>query len=583
MNSIPNQHSSGQTNTNLVPPQARVPSDWPPGYMPPGVQKMVPPGYAPPPQLVRDDEDVLVANVLEEDEPVALWVDDVKPHGAFTRVWRKIGAGSLLLSIVVHAALIALAGMVYLTVKSREVAVDFLPGVPSKASTEASANIEYKVSSRRRASLNNSVPRAAVLNENTETFLPEIEAQGISVPDVSGGVGDKISGLGVGAYGVGSVGGPGIRDRFTPMHPSIAARCSPAERMDKLRKSGGSAECEIAVSKSLAWLKTKQNEDGSWGRTNKAAMTGLSLLCYLGRCETPDSPFYGDNVMRGILYLVELSKRNEWGIIAEDPRKSSATYEHGIATYALGEMYAFARLGGKSLPGMKDAFERGVALIIENQLADGGWGYGEGGEYCYRRAGRGDLSVTGWQYQALKAATNTSLKIDKLSKSTERAVDYLTMMQTKDGGFGNTNREAGYNQWNLSGCGLLGLQTLGKSTKKAVMSKGVNFIADFVTAEPLDWNRNCNLYSWYYMTQSMFQEGGAAWKMYNAQFLPQILSNQAADGAWKIERANSPIASSTSAGADREVYRQVLCTLMLEVYYRYLKVADREDDSFFER
>jgi hypothetical protein len=102
------------------------------------------------------------------------------------------------------------------------------------------------------------------------------------------------------------------------------------------------------------------------------------------------------------------------------------------------------------------AFERGGELIIENQLEDGGWGYGEGGDCCYRKTGRGDLSVTGWQYQALKAAKNSGVKIHNLHKASTRVVNYLLSTKAKDGGFEGANRDAGYNQWNLTGCGLLG-------------------------------------------------------------------------------------------------------------------------------
>jgi hypothetical protein len=65
--------------------------------------------------------------------------------------------------------------------------------------------------------------------------------------------------------------------------------------------------------------------------------------------------------------------------------------------------------------------------------------------------------------------------------------------------------------------------------------------------------------------------------------LPQLLANQANDGAWKPETADSNIASTAPAGADREIYRTALCALMLEVYYRYLKVGDRKERSVFER
>ena len=109
----------------------------------------------------------------------------------------------------------------------------------------------------------------------------------------------------------------------------------------------------------------------------------------------------------------------------------------------------------------------------------------------------------------------------------------------------------------------------------------MKFLRTFVTNEPLDWNRNCNLYCWYYYTQAFFQKGGEDWKFYNEQLLPQLLGNQNLDGSWKPERANSPVAAANEK--EGGVYKTALCVLQLEVYYRYLKVADREEKSVFER
>jgi len=78
--------------------------------------------------------------------------------------------------------------------------------------------------------------------------------------------------------------GMGAAGGFVSLPPTMRARCSTTERLEKLRQNGGSSECEAAVSRALEWLKTKQNTDGSWGTGNKAGMTGMALLCYLGRC-----------------------------------------------------------------------------------------------------------------------------------------------------------------------------------------------------------------------------------------------------------------------------------------------------------
>ncbi|MDB6136960.1 MAG: hypothetical protein JWO94_32, partial [Verrucomicrobiaceae bacterium] len=421
----------------------------------------------------------------------------------FMRWWKTVGGGSLTLSIAVHVGILVVAGLIVFTTQSVTKNVDFLPGGGTNQGAQASQDLQHQVQKKHQKSISKTTPLRKVVSQSSTSSLslPETPPDILSVPDVSSTMGGSMGGSGGfgkagagGGFGAGV--GMGAQSGFVSLPPSMRARCSTAERLEKLRQNGGSPECEASVSRALEWLKTKQNPDGSWGTTYKAAMTGMALLCYLGRCETPESPFYGDNVTKGILYLIELSKKNEYGMISENIKQNGATYEHGIATYALGEMYTLARLGSKSLPGMREAFEKGVELIIKYQKPEGGWGYGGKGEMAYNPEGGSDLSVTGWQYQALKAAKHTGLKIPKLASATTLTMKYLESKQTKDGGIGGINRDQPYNQWNLTATGVLGLQTLGKG-KTSVIDKGIKFLRAFTTAEPLDWNKNCNLYCWY--------------------------------------------------------------------------------------
>jgi len=495
--------------------------------------------------------------------------------------WRKIGGGSLALSIAIHMVLIALFGTLVFTSRM-EPPVEIVPyGVNTgvqKAQEELRKQVNVKTGIRQQSMVNqvrlvNPVPNPdtpsiarEVVDGSLDSHLSELESK------ILGGSGPA---AGYQAGKVSSILNP------PPMPKMWEGRCSQIERLNKLRENGGNDQCERAVSLSLEWLRQQQNNDGSWGKQHKGAMTGFSLLCYLGRCYTPDNPVYGDNVIRGIQWLLELSQKNEQGIFALNPAEHAACYEHGIATYALGETYSMARLGGTALPGMREAFEKGVATIIRHQLPDGGWGYGE--DFCYRDTGAGDLSVTGWQFQALKAAKYSGLKIDKLNPAIERAVKYLVSKQTKDGGFGNANREQGYNQWNLTGTAVLGLQTLGEGRHRTEIGKGLKFANAFFQKEPPSWESNANLYAWYYYAQAFFQSGGDSWKQWNDAALPALLSHQNKDGSWQNETSSSSIGSTSPAGADRAIYRTALCTLMLEVYYRYLKVGDREAHSVFER
>lgn len=533
----------------------------------------VPPGwerFQPPPAA----EPIMQAVMVEDAAPLPQVRTSV-----WLRCWRQLGGGSLLLSLAVHFGLLLLAGVIIVGSQIAKKEVDFIPAGQTQASVKASQDLEHRVSMKQMSAMVRRVPQTRI---GVEVGEGPVLMDGEAMPLPEAGQGGDIGRLfnvfisnGLGSDGAGPM-------TMLARAPNMfAGRCSMQNRLEKLRENGGTPECEMAVSRSLAWLKTQQNADGSWGRANKAAMTGLTLLCYLGRCETPDSAFYGDNVRNGMLYLVELARKNRYGILAENLVSNSATYEHGIATYALGEMYSFYRLGGRSLPGLRETFEKGVRIIIEQQNPQGSWTYGgkdAGMPHAYNKDSRGeDLSVSGWQFQALKAAKHSGLKIEGLDAAIKCCCDYLESKQTKDGGFGKTNRDEHYNQWSLTGCGVLGLQTLAYN-KATPVKKGIRFLREFLTSEPLDWERNCNLYCWYYYTQAFFQAGADDWKFYNAQFLPQILGAQQADGSFKRGRPNWPAGDAADA-----IYRQCLCTLQLEVYFRYLKVADRDEPSIFEK
>ncbi len=532
----------------------------PPAYpVPTGWERFQPP-------LV--EEPILQVVMVEESPPQPLRVQT--RESTWLRFWRQMGGSSLMLSIAVHVGLLLLAGVIIVGKQIAKPAVDFIPAGQAQAGNE----IRCKWGAKRLNAMAKRPPQTRIGVEGPrDVSLPEGEA--MVLPEA--GQGGKM----VNALIVSGMGGKGPPAQTAKLPHLFGGRCSMQSRLEKLRENGGTPECEMAVSRSLAWLKSQQNADGSWGRTNKGAMTGLTLLCYLGRCETPDSAFYGDNVRNGMLYLVELAKKNPYGTLAENPVSNSATYEHGIATYALGEMYSFYRLGNRSLHGLRETFEKGVQIIIEQQNPQGSWTYGgkeAGMPHAYNKDSRGeDLSVSGWQFQALKAAKHSGLKIEGLDAAIKRCCDYLESKQTKDGGFGKTNRDEHYNQWSLTGCGVLGLQTLAHN-KATQVKKGIRFLREFLTSEPLDWERNCNLYCWYYYTQAFFQAGTDDWKFYNAQFLPQILGAQQADGSFKRGRPNWPAGDAADA-----IYRQCLCTLQLEVYFRYLKVADREEPSVFEK
>ena len=70
-------------------------------------------------------------------------------------------------------------------------------------------------------------------------------------------------------------------------------------------------------------------------------------------------------------------------------------------------------------------------------------------------------------------------------------------------------------------------------------------------------------------------QGGKMWRDWNKALQEELLPNQKEDGSYKEEGGAMGAHGSGAAGPDAEIYRTALCTLMLEVYYRYLPATEK--------
>ncbi len=399
-----------------------------------------------------------------------------------------------------------------------------------------------------RASASSSISKLMRANTQTVIATPEIKTE--STEPLGLGLGDLGNGYG---FGSGAGGGSAGMARIPA---SMRGRCIPGERTRLLVENGGTPEVETSILLALDWLQRQQLRSGAWGAQYQGAMTGFALLAYLGHCETPDSPRYGETVTKGLLFLIELAERQHGHMASAMGQQ--LPYEHGIATYALGEAYSMLKDGPNMPPGLEETFARGVEIILKGQQQEGGWVYG------YGRSGSGDLSVTGWQFQALKAAKETRMEFDGLDSAIQKTVRFISGRQGDKGGFGYRARQ---DKHSLTGVGILGLQFLSSGNRSQV-SKGFSFY--FSEREFLYETGSCNLYSWYYMTQAAFNHGGPTWQKWNDIYRDQIIRAQNSDGSWPLEGSGL---TGQRGGSDSDVYRACLCALMLEVYYRYLPVT----------
>ncbi|MEO5914724.1 MAG: prenyltransferase/squalene oxidase repeat-containing protein [Luteolibacter sp.] len=487
-----------------------------------------------------------------------------------TGIWAKIGGGSLMFAALFHIILLIIGAFwIFQIIREPEKKVDFMP--PGGGGGERGA--EHQVQQKKRAQITPTTNVKRVFAEGAKATyaIPEqgdnfgemSTLSSLSGGGMSGGLGGSGSGKGFGkgnGNGAGMGMGGGAGKLFGLIPETMRKRCSKEDRLTRLKENGGTPSCEDAVVKALRWLKGVQNSDGSWGDRNAPAMTGLALLAYFGHCETPVSDEFGDSCMKGIVYLVNVGMKND-GKMASNFTENGWCYEHAIATYAIGEAATFCKDLKIDVPSLQEVAEKAGQFIIDNQNKNGGWAY-----HYEKEGGHTDVSVSGWQIQALKACSHTDIKYRRVTACISKGLEYLSSCQNENGGFGysGVNPVSDKKYWTLTGVGMLCHQMWDKGGISAVR-KGAEYI---VKNTKFDYGSkdDSDLYCHYYESQAMMQRGGDDWKFYNNLFRDQLLKNQNEDGSWK-----QPGAGGEFAGEGRgKVYRTCLSTLMLEVYYRFL-------------
>ena len=358
---------------------------------------------------------------------------------------------------------------------------------------------------------------------------------------------------GTSGIGLPQISGPGSITRINGV-PTGISDIFRTRFMTKKNIPGMNDKSRAAVERSLKWLRENQNADGSWGDGNKSAMTGLALLCYLGFGELPDSEQYGFTIASAVQWLLDNGTKFEGRLGMETAFSKNGVYEHGIATYALGEFYALTH-DERVLPLLTQA----VAHIVEGQGPGGGWMYG------FDKTAN-DLSVSGWQIQALKAAYLTKLNLPGVDAALDKAMRYLESVQGPKGGYGYRTAE---DRYSLSGVGIL--SRIFWKGERGELRKGMEWLIEETEKNhPVKYRgESADLYAWYYHTQASLMFGGAAWAKWNRWFQDELCAAQSTDGSWPVAGAKGAGGFQTAENKTGAVYRTTLCTLMLEVFYRY--------------
>jgi len=338
-----------------------------------------------------------------------------------------------------------------------------------------------------------------------------------------------------------------------------------AREMALLRYDG--EHTQEAVLRALRWLAVNQHPDGSWGST-KPAMTALALLAYLAHGETSRSEEFGPVVEKALSFLLDAQEPD-----GHFKGRDGHDYTHPIVTYALCEAYSMTRN-----PTIKDAAVKALDVVVRGQNPSGGFNYN------LKPSTRNDTSYMAWCAQALKAGEVAGLGavVDGLGNVLKKAVlGFRANYGERDGvgGFGYTGPSSAHG---LSGAGAFAMQLLGEGKSKEVR----NTIPALQQKFPFDWENpkgGSPLYYWSYITQASFHHGGRGWLDWNGKFSRGLVAAQKVIGRDRsryVDQSSQPqeIGSWTSpsrdhTGGNGEVMETILCTLMLEVYYRHLPLV----------
>jgi hypothetical protein len=232
---------------------------------------------------------------------------------------------------------------------------------------------------------------------------------------------------------------------------------------------------EQAVDRALEYLQRSQAREGYWrsGASRNAAITGLAVMAFLSAGHVPGEGTFAETVEKGIRWVLTVQQNN--GVIATD--SGHEMYHHGICTLMLAEVAGMTNnpVGAE----VRQKLEKAIAVILRAQRTSGrdagGWRY-------QARGTDSDISVTGWQVMALRAAKNLGC----------------------DGG----KQQHGRPELRRAG--------------------------SFILKNP-PWKAKYPFYGIYYCTQAMFQLGDNYWSVYRSELHEALLRMQRTNGSWDGE------------------------------------------------
>lgn len=318
---------------------------------------------------------------------------------------------------------------------------------------------------------------------------------------------------------------------------------------------------DAAINKALQFLRQSQQRDGCWlasgfGSTQSPGVTGLCVMAFLSAGHTPSEGPNAAAISSAVRWVLRQQQRT--GLISSGD--SFDMYHHGICTLMLAEIVGMtdAALADE----VRERLGRAVELILKAQRSAGS---GRGG-WRYTVAGAdADLSVTGWQVLALRAAKNVGCNVP--SSAIEKALEYVRNCYDETrGAFAYMPNN--YLTVPCTGTGILCFELAGRNSHRSRESLRAG---GYVLRNPPGLDQAHCYYGLYYCSQAMFQLGESYWNGYRRLMHDLLLKSQQRTGAWTGRDLEAQRAGPS--------YSTAMAVLALTVEYRLLPIYQRGDDA----
>lgn len=286
-----------------------------------------------------------------------------------------------------------------------------------------------------------------------------------------------------------------------------------------------------AVERGLKFLAEHQQKSGAWqlgGYGDCTGVTSLTVMAFLSAGHVPGEGPYGSRLQKAIDWVLDHAKpvdktKGRETVLLVSHRTFGPMYAHGISTVMLAE--AVRKLDRKRADRCREVLERAIRLILQAHDIDkpeqhaGGWRY-------LPTAKDSDLTVSGWQILAMKAAQSAGFAVSR--KHFDRAIAYVRRCQSKrDGGFTYQPHPTGSRTAGRTAVGVLCLELTTQHKSPEAIAGG-----HFLMTHSLRVRDQWYFYETYYFTAAAYRLGGT-YRATAIGGLSSLMSNQSLDGSWR--------------------------------------------------